>query len=83
MAHDTIKYKDIEYPVRDVYIKAIKQTVNVSTESLSHVLCPDGDWNEVGIQETYIDEKIYFYAPDELVNNGSIKALTDYVNNNS
>ena len=79
---DSISYNGKEYTVRDVYVSKEVGTVNVSVESLSTALCPDGNWNNVSNEATYIDEKVYFYVPDEMINK-PIKELKKYIKENS
>lgn len=82
MAFDTIEFNGKEYPVRDVYVNKEVGTVNVSNESLAAALNPNDNWDDVTPEAEYIDNKVYFYAPDDVVI-GSIKKLTQYVKNNS
>lgn len=82
MAFDTIEYLGKHYPVRDVYINKEVGTINVSNESLAAALNPKDDWGDVTSEAEYIDSKIYFYAPDDVLI-GSIKKLTQHVKDNS
>ncbi len=75
---DTIEYKGNEYPCRDVYIDEESGTVNISVDSLSKALNPNDNWDEVEEEAEYIDSKIFFYVPDEMINN-PIKELRDYI----
>ena len=82
MAFDTIEFDGKKFPVRDVYINKEVGTINVSNESLAAALNPKDDWDDVTSEAEYIDNKVYFYAPDDILV-GSIKKLSKYVNDNS
>lgn len=82
MNFDTIEYNGVEYPCRDVYVSREVGTINVSTEDLSAALNPNDDWDAVGEEEEYIDSKVYFYAPKEVLL-GSAKDLQKYVRENT
>lgn len=79
---DSIEYNGKEYPCRDVYIDKEVGTINVSVESLSAALNPNDDWDSVDHEAGYIDSKVYFYVPDEMITK-PIKELTKYVKDNS
>ena len=81
MEFDTIEFNGKEYPVRDVYIMGVG-TVNVSNEALATALNPTDNWDDATPQAAYIDSKIYWYAPDELLM-GEIKVLSQYITENS
>ena len=77
---DTILFNEVEYPVKDVYVKGVG-TVNVSVESLERALNPHNDWTDITDEAEYIDSKIAFYVPDTIMKK-SLKTLTDYVKEN-
>ena len=73
---DYVVFKNKTYPVVELNIKI--GTINVSVDSLSDVLCPDGNWENATDEARAIDNDIYFYVPDELINE-SIEVLTEFV----
>jgi len=69
-----MEYKGIEYPV--AFVEVDGKVVIVATESLEHVLMPDGA-NYADNESRWVDERIFCYVPDEMI---GINDLEEYVN---
>ena len=69
-----MEYKGIEYPVAFVAVDG--KVVIVATESLEHVLMPDGA-NYADNEARWVDERIFCYVPDEMIGRNG---LEKYVN---
>lgn len=81
MQLDIITFNNVNYPCRDVYIKGVG-TINVSTEALAKALNPTDNWDAVTGEAEYIDNKVYFYVPSELIK-APLKVLQQFINENS
>lgn len=58
---DKIKYKDVEYPIRNIFLEDIDQEVTISIEELNDVLIgANGDYDSH--EARIIDETIYFFV---------------------
>ena len=69
-----MEYKGIEYPV--AFVEVDGKVVIVATESLEHVLMPDGA-NYADNEARWVDERIFCYVPDEMIGRNG---LEKYVN---
>lgn len=62
-----ITYKNKEYPTRTLTViipNTWKQEILVATQSLADAMGDMDDWTD---EETLIDETIYFYAEDNVI----------------
>lgn len=66
------------YPVRELRLSEYEVTVRVSGESLGCAV-RDADGNYTSRDAQLIDELVFFYVPDELVNGGSDEEVEEYI----
>lgn len=75
MEMETVEYKGTEYQTRYVEVPGWGDE-RIGTESLERALCPDGEWSAVSEAARAIDESIFYYAPDDMIDSPD---LGDYV----
>ncbi len=77
MQTDKIRFNGIEYLTRDVYLSDYEVTVKVSTDELDHAVF-DQDSGYASREAELIDELIFCYVPEELINAGDAE-LEEYI----
>jgi hypothetical protein len=76
---NTIKFKGIEYPTRTfiVICEDEKREYTIATESLSDAMGDDKE--EYGTEANDIDNEIYFYVEDEVIELGADEICNDHL----
>lgn len=78
---DYISFNKIKYPVREIRLNAYEVTVRISAESLESVMKdPEGEYTSREAQ--LLDEILFFYIPDDLIENGSDEEVEQYILDN-
>lgn len=82
---DTISYKGVEYPMLEVNINlnlnGRLETVIVSVESLEKELVSD-EGKYIDARAAGIDERIYFYIPDDMADKDE-QTIRIFIENNT
>ena len=76
---DHIEYRGVKYPVREAK-NALGETVTFSSSSLSKAVFPNGEYYSKVAQ--HLDEKIYSYGPDEVIETYSDEEFQKYIDEN-
>ena len=78
---DYITFEGTRYPVRDVRLEEYEVDVKVSCESLeSLILNEAGEYTSREAQ--LIDEIIFFYVPDDMIEDAGDESLETYITDN-
>jgi hypothetical protein len=77
MNTDKIRFNGTEYITRDVYLPDYRVTVKVSTDELDHAVF-DQENGYVAREAELIDELIFCYVPEKLINAGD-EELGEYI----
>jgi hypothetical protein len=77
MNTDKLIFNGAEYIIRDVYLSDYKVTVKVSTDELDHEVF-DQDSGYTSREAELIDELIFCYVPETLINAGDAE-LEEYI----
>ncbi|MBQ6315037.1 MAG: hypothetical protein IJI11_05490 [Mogibacterium sp.] len=78
---DYITFEGTRYPVRDVRLEEYEVDVKVSCESLESLILDDeGEYTSREAQ--LIDEIIFFYVPDDMIEDAGDESLETYITDN-
>ena len=78
---DYITFEGTRYPVRDVSLEEYEVDVKVSCESLESLILDEaGEYTSREAQ--LIDEIIFFYVPDDMIEDAGDESLETYITDN-
>ena len=78
---DYITFEGTRYPVRDVRLEEYEVDVKVSCESLESLILDEaGEYTSREAQ--LIDEIIFFYVPDDMIEDAGDESLEAYITDN-
>ena len=78
---DYITFEGTRYPVRDVRLEEYEVDVKVSCESLESLILDEaGEYTSREAQ--LIDEIIFFYVPDDMIEDAGDESLEGYITDN-
>ncbi len=78
---DYITFEGTRYPVRDVRLEEYEVDVKVSCESLESLILDEaGEYTSREAQ--LIDEIIFFYVPDDMIEDAGDESLETYITDN-
>jgi hypothetical protein len=64
---DSVVYKNINFPVRKIHMEKWGNVL-IATEKLRDSLFPNDDYNYYTATQQQIDESIFYFVDDELIN---------------
>jgi len=79
---DTINYKGKEYPTRtfNVICEGDERTYTIATDSLAEAIGINDEYDgTLGDEEENIDQSIYFYVEDEVINLDAEEICKDHL----
>lgn len=77
---DFLIFENKKYPCRDLFFPSENTTYTISVESLNNALLKNNS-EYVSNEASFIDEKIFFFVPDEYIERNE-KFLCDFITEN-
>ena len=75
---DYLEINGIRYPIRELRLEEYEVTVKISSESLGSAV-RDADGNYTSRNAQLIDELVFFYVPDDMIESGTDEEVSEYI----